>query len=289
MYFAATGAVACMIAIWVLATSVELPPNNAEKLEAPHPTTERFSGKDVVIVGDTGNSEAVTTGTSTVPTFPKKMDLLADGKKAEYQLLGLGIRTVSFLRIQVYVAGLYVATEDLPALLGTLGTQSPPNTPPHALRALLLDADKSDEVWSRVLKAGGFRTLWRIVPTRSTDFMHLRDGWVRGITARSRAAAGPDEFDGEEFRAAVGRFKALFAARKTLPRGRTLLLMRDERGALEARCEGAEGAEGWVVMGRVEDERIGRLVWGGYLGGGKVSSEGVRASVVEGLVELVGR
>ena len=34
----------------------------------------------------------------------------------EYQLLGLGIRTVSFLGIQVYVVGMYVATEDIAAL-----------------------------------------------------------------------------------------------------------------------------------------------------------------------------
>jgi hypothetical protein len=274
-----------MVAIWFLATSVELPPN-PEKNDAPTPSVEALGGKKVVVVGGR-ESEQVSTGTSSVPSFPKTISLTDEqGTKSEYLLLGLGIRTVSFLKIQVYVAGLYVAKSDIPTLQAALIRQLPSGTwdKKEKLRELLLDSEKSEEAWSRVLKSGGFSTLWRIVPTRATDFMHLRDGWVRGITSRSSsktAIAGVgDEYGDEEFRTSVGEFKALFPGRKRLPKGRTLLLMRDRKGVLEGRFED----EGWVDMGRVADERVGRLVWLGYLGGKVVASEGVRKDVVEGLV-----
>jgi len=43
------------------------------------------------------------------------------------------------------------------------------------------------------------------------------------------------------------------------------------------------------MMGRIEDERIARQVWLGYLAGGNVSSEGARKAIVEGVMELVER
>lgn len=44
-----------------------------------------------------------------------------------------------------------------------------------------------------------------------------------------------------------------------------------------------------VRMGGLEDERISRLVWLGYLAGRNVASEGARQSVVEGVMEIVAR
>ena len=75
-------------------------------------------------------NDVVHTGTSTVPTFPRVLDFYddeneikgngngpatSDDRLVEYQLLGLGIRTVSFLGIQVYVVGMYIATDDIAA------------------------------------------------------------------------------------------------------------------------------------------------------------------------------
>lgn len=42
-------------------------------------------------------------------------------------------------------------------------------------------------------------------------------------------------------------------------------------------------------IGHVQDERISRLIWLGYLAGSKVASEGARKNVVEAVVDLVGR
>ncbi|KAL8948839.1 MAG: hypothetical protein Q9222_004998 [Ikaeria aurantiellina] len=42
-------------------------------------------------------------------------------------------------------------------------------------------------------------------------------------------------------------------------------------------------------LGGLEDERISRLVWLGYLAGGNVASEEARKSVVDGVMEIVER
>jgi len=247
-------------------------------------------------------AEQVSTGTSTVPTFPRTLHLTdnddskaAAGVPTEYHLMGLGIRTVSFLSIQVYVVGLYVATDDIAALQQTLMRQIDPIATTlvpdekEKLRAKLLDPEVGEEVWTRVLKDARVRTAVRIVPTRNTDFMHLRDGWVRGITARTQRAGqkGSVEFEDEGFALAMADLKVLFSGKKALSKGKTLLLTRNGGGVLRAWLD--EGKEGVTRMGEVRDERVSRQVWLGYLAGKNVASEGARRSVVEGVMEFVER
>lgn len=275
--------------------------------------------------------EQVPTGTSTVPFFPRKIWLprtgaIDDGKSPalpagtgvpeqdeEYQLLGLGIRTVSFLSIQVYVVGLYIAHSDLAKLqerivhaVAAPGASTLVQGEKGDLRQLLLEDQGSEKIWSGVLKEMGLKSALRIVPTRSTNFGHLRDGWVRGITARSKGA----EFADPELEQSVGKFKAIFGGRK-LGKGKALLLGRSGDGSLKVWVEedsdnekatsssgnGGPPRQGkdttnsgkMVWMGGLQDERISRLVWMGYLAGGNVASEGARKSVVEGVLELVER
>jgi hypothetical protein len=281
-------------------------------------------GPSVITLQGQDGLEQVPTGTSTIPNFPSTIRLPSTststkGKQAgdeltpsdgdEYQLLGLGIRTVSFLSIQVYVVGLYIAKSDITELQTRLirtaihppsdteapitgaGAESATSlVPPERaqLKELLLNAERGDAVWSAILKDDGIRTAFRIVPTRNTDFMHLRDGWVRGITARAKAKAG--EFADEAFGTSMNDFKAVFGAGKgkSVPKGQTLVLMRDRVGAMDALFQpGADKPVTW--MGRVEDERVSRLVWLNYLAGKTVSSEGARSSIVDGLMSIVER
>ena len=265
--------------------------------------------------------ELVETGTSTVPHFPRTLVLPTEKSSSSpalpvgtgsandsYQLLGLGIRTVSFLSIQVYVVGIYVATSDISSLQSRLvrrvaGTETASTLVANekdSLRAMLLDAEGGEQIWDEVLREGGIRTVVRIVPTRNTDFGHLRDGWVRGITARSQVrsrkqagalgGAAQESYDDEAFGKSVGEFKQIFggAGRKGVGKGKVLMLGRDANGGLGAWVEG-ESAEGFVRLGEVTDERISRLVWLGYLAGKSVASEAARKSVVDGILELVER
>lgn len=246
--------------------------------------------------------EEIPTGTSTIPTFPKTIHLssLSDSPAAdeqEYQLIGLGIRTVSFLSIQVYVVGLYIAVPDIATLqerlvriLDPIATTLVPGER-SKLKDILLDPEKGEEVWNAILKDGNLRTAIRIVPTRNTDLQHLRDGFVRGITARTKhlEAIKVESFSDDAFGAAVAQFKGMWGggARKNLPKGETLLMTRDAKGRMAAWVEDKKGTS--IMLGAVEDERLSRLIWLGYLGGKTVSSEGARQSVVDGVMEFVER
>jgi len=287
-----------MIAIWVTATSIDLekyPPNKPAKLDsgrrADDPLVVLGRERKIVVqkLGEEPEekSDVVETGTSTVPTFPRVLNFVDDAREqagkiieswqnddrlVEYQLMGLGIRTVSFLGIQVYVMGMYVATDDIAALQDALVRKIAPGG------STLVAGEKEK------LKDSGVRTLIRIVPCRNTDFHHLRDAWVRSITAK--AQANKDEYGDERFGKSVADFKALFN-RGSVPKQKELLLSRDARGKLAVWYD--DGKNGAQRLGDLKDERISRIVWLNYLAGTIVASEPARKSIIDGVMEFVER
>ncbi|KAJ6079739.1 hypothetical protein N7467_009492 [Penicillium canescens] len=311
--------------------SAPTPPNNgAMRMDGPAGFPN--GGPSVITIQGQDGLEQVPTGTSTIPHFPsvirlpspeqiegkKSGDELAPASGDEYQLLGLGIRTVSFLSIQVYVVGLYVAksditelqrrllrtaihppSDDAPVAISGAGADAATSLVPlerQQLKELLLDADRGDAAWTAILKENGIRTAFRIVPTRNTDFMHLRDGWVRGIAARAQSkkpapgSTQPGEFQDESFGTSMNDFKAVFSGgqQKNVPKGQTLVLMRNAQGGLDALFQ-TDPAKPVRLMGRVPDERISRLVWLNYLAGKNVSSDGARKSIIDGIMAIVER
>lgn len=264
--------------------------------------------------------EQVDTGTDKVPFFPRKIWLprsggVEDGRtralpaglgavdsEEEYQLLGLGIRTVTIFGVEVYVVGLYVARSDLGKLqegmvraIAAPGATTLVEGEKEELRSTLLNSEGSEKIWDAILKQEGIKSAARIVPTRSTAFGHLRDGWLRGITARGKTEKYSDDPD---FQKAVGDFKGIFGGRGAtgVAKGKALLLGRAGNGGLTVWMErgkdegGVPGRAGTMAaLGSVQDERIGRLLWLGYLAGRTVASEGARKNVVEGVMDLVER
>lgn len=251
--------------------------------------------------------ELVATGTSSVPHFPKTIyvaeqeaggvGIIGQGNQ-EYSLVGLGIRTVSFLSIQVYVLGMYVAVPDIATLQERLiRTQDPVATTlvpgeKGKLKEALLAADTSEDIWNEVLKDGNIRSIFRIVPVKNTDFGHLRDGFVRQLTAKVQqfsSRRNDQSFSDEKFGESVQKFKQLFsqAPKNKLPTGEILLLTRNAQGVLEAFYEDKDGAR--TKFGQIDDERISRLMWLQYLSGKNPSSESARQSIVEGVMNFVAR
>ena len=320
------------------------------KTDSPRAATEAFQGKKVVVaagdkiiaapegaenpsVADVDTIELVETGTSYVPYFPKTINLPTStgpedvSAEAEYTLLGLGIRKVSFLRVQVYVVGLYVKTSSLSTLqnhlINTVNPTASALIPGEKddLRTYLLDADKSTQVWESILAKEGTKGVdmaLRIVPTRGTDFNHLRDGLMRGIASRtdevrkkqadllrqqaaeSKQIALPKpvdegEFSDESFGLAMKDFKALFQGRGKAGKGSVILLTRSKTGELgmlyQPTIKTNKGEKPGEVarLGSVADDRVSRLVWLLYLGGQNVSSEDARKSIVDGCIHLVER
>ncbi|KAK0539083.1 hypothetical protein OC842_001100 [Tilletia horrida] len=127
--------------------------------------------------------------------------------QTELSLVGLGVRTVSFLKVRVYVAGVYLAES----------RTSAPRSGPQA---------SAEEVLRNLLDAGTPLVV-RIVPVRSTDFNHLRDGFTRSVQARLKAARkagalGPEA--DEALARSLQELKALFPP-SSLPKGAALDLV----------------------------------------------------------------
>ena len=166
------------------------------------------------------------------------------------------------------------------------------------LKKSLLDGKESERIWTQVLKEGSVKSAVRIVPVKNTNFSHLRDGWMRAIDARGKGT----EFQDEAFKQSVADFKAIMGGQGSLATGRTMLLGRGGDGALRAWVEGDAAVkvqgptklligkgERMTLLGRLEDERVSRLVWLNYIAGDSPASEQARQSVVDGVIDLVER
>ncbi|TKA38087.1 hypothetical protein B0A54_11101 [Friedmanniomyces endolithicus] len=247
-----------------------------QQLDASDEGNARFQGKEVHVIGAGDGKrilasgageqvELVETGTSSVPHFPRTIYLPSStdstripgvvgvaqpnadanpgntANQEEYTLVGLGIRTVMW--IQVYVVGMYVRTNDITALQAKLVRNVNPTasalipSEKEDLKKKLLDPEESRAIWAELLAVPGIKTAFRISPTRSTNFSHLRDGFVSGINnrtseARSLTQGGTTEYDSEEFGRSVQDLKAIFKG-SNAPKGSVLVLSRDERGTLD--------------------------------------------------------
>ncbi|KAK5656855.1 hypothetical protein OQA88_4403 [Cercophora sp. LCS_1] len=271
------------------------------------PLSEPNGAERKVVIRDEDGTEIVPTGNSTVPTFPRTLSLpssstavstgtlTSDG--VEYTLVGLGLRTVTFVNLQVYVVGYYIATADIAALQNALTKKINPIATTlvpgerDQLRAALLDPVVGEQTWDELLAHGiPARSAFRVVPVRDTDFHHLRDGFVRAIQGKvpSISASTDDEAFGEAMR----QFRAAFN-RGSVPKKKEMLLVRDEKGVLSIEYEdgGAKkkGKGERKLIGTVEDERVSRALWLNWLAGKKVASEPARQNIVQGIMEFVER
>ncbi|KAF7538646.1 hypothetical protein G7Z17_g12603 [Cylindrodendrum hubeiense] len=316
--FLAAGAIAGIVSFgytaWKLKQALDLQgekEKRAVKCDASIPTeTFKTEGgeKRKVVLHDEEGREVVPTGNKTVKLFPRTINLedhapgqkpsspiaaaLSDKQGTEYTLVGLGTRSVTFIGIEVYVIGFYIATQDIAKLqsylvkkINPLATTLIPSEK-NALRKALQDPAESEETWDTAFKESGCRTALRITPVKDTDFPHLRDGLVRAITARS----GRNEaYKDEAFGTAMKTFKIMFQ-RGLVPRSKELMFVRDAAGRLSVTYDGGDKHKPQkTLLGTVDDERLSRLLWLNYLGGKKVASEEVRQSIINGVMEFVER
>ncbi|CAK7563643.1 MAG: hypothetical protein SEPTF4163_001514 [Sporothrix epigloea] len=330
LIFLATGSVAGLIAMgytgWQIKMLLE---QNPKKLDATGTPQAGELGTRKIVMHDKDGNEIVPTGNKTVTDFPRTISLPMqlvdesppptasvsdpstivvvpptdgnsdDGPSCEYTLVGLGTRTVSFLRFEVYVVGFYVATADIAALQHRLIKRVNPiatalvSGEKTELRSSLVDASESQVLWDALLEEGiPARSLFRIVPVRDTDFPHLRDGFVRAIKAQSARILRKEEesatsASSPDFGESMQEFKQLFRRGKA-KKGRELLIVRGADGALSLVFDDGSSI-GRELLGSVRDERVSRSLWMNYVAGSSVASEAARQSIADGLVEFVER
>ncbi|KAI9155051.1 Altered inheritance of mitochondria protein 18 [Paramyrothecium foliicola] len=321
--FLAAGAVAGIVSFiytaWKLKQAMALEKDKRTvQCDAPSniPTetfkTEAGEKRKVVVLDDEGR-EVVPTGNATVPAIPRTLlvdippsssqqpnsvvaDAVTREQGAEFTLVGLGTRTVTFLGFEVYVMGFYVATQDIARLqhhlikkINPVATTLIPSEK-DALRRALRDATEGEETWNTLLVEAGCRSIVRITPVRDTDFHHLRDAFVRAITNRTQRDT--KAYADEAFGLAVRDLKSIMN-RGSLKKRAELLLCRDDRGKLtvlfDPSGKGSGTGDRRELLGSVDDDRLSRLLWLNWLAGSKVASEKARENIIEGVMEFVER
>jgi len=107
-------------------------------------------------------SDDVVLDPDTSIAFPTTLHIPSKVPLPSFTLVGVGVRTVSFLGIKVYSIGLY-------ADLGNSNLNFPKTATPE---------EKIDHI------ARTTACVLRIIPTRSTSYSHLRDGFMRALLGR---------------------------------------------------------------------------------------------------------
>lgn len=224
---------------------------------------------------------------TTCPPFPAQLDLPQD----KFQLLGVGVRTVSFLSFHVYALGIYIAEQDRQLAHEVLADAKELDSKHEgSLESALLDHDQSTKIISHLLDHGISLDI-RIVPVRNTDFGHLRDGFVRQILAHplfKQLSRVENEAVSESLGAGVNDLKVAFSRKLKAPKFTILHMTRLRNGELSMTYyKGKNEKDAEVLdLGVVKDKNLSKILMLQYLAGKNVSSESARVNAVEALAKL---
>lgn len=230
------------------------------------------------------------------PPFPKSLSL---PNGLNYELFGIGVRTVSFLSFHVYAVGIYIASEDK-SLAHNILKSAEANANPGDLKSSLLDPTIGTNIISHLLDHG-VRLDLRIVPVRNTDFGHLRDGFVRGVIGHpyykklteGSATSGSDPEHAkllETLGQGVNELKVSFSRKMSVPKHNILHLHRESDGSMpiiyyKGVTENSPEIE-TISLGTVHSPNVSKIMFLHYLSGKNPASGTARESAVEGLINI---
>ncbi|SGY38807.1 BQ5605_C003g02076 [Microbotryum silenes-dioicae] len=189
------------------------------------------------VVAPTSSSTSSTYKDPTTSTpFPRYIN---SNSGARLSLVGTGVRTVSFLNVQVYTAAFYVEAKLLQRLAQVSGgwkDYSPSDLlPPFGDGQEGKGANPSGEkLIAALLDEADCAVI--ISPLRTTTLAHLRDGFSRALIARMklpRVTLTWSEKDGEEALESLSRLKGLFPSRKLDKGSQLRLFYRRQRREVE--------------------------------------------------------
>ncbi|KAK9350286.1 chalcone-flavanone isomerase-domain-containing protein [Lipomyces doorenjongii] len=191
---------------------------------------------------------------------------------SEFWLLGLGVRTVSFLKLHVYAVGIYVAKDDVPEILTTVESISSDLD----TRSIVLDNKLGLEIFDALLQQP-IRFALRIVPVRNTDFGHLRDGFVRSVMASIKShhsiIGDADTSDG------INQLRSLFSRKLSVPKNGELMMTMNKSGMLN--CTYSPKIKDSEILGTVTDRSVVKALMLHYLAGPQAASEQARVAFAD--------
>lgn len=222
---------------------------------------------------------------SSISPFPLKINQSEQPNlHQDYQMLGHGVRSVTFLGFKVYGIGAYVSRADIAKVQSILADQkylATFDTENHTLPELLNHAEHSSELIEKLLD-NGVRFMVRLSPVRNTDYGHMKDGLIKTILAHSRS---------KQQRDTVGKgleeLRGVFTGHKgSVPKDHLMYLEILNGGELSISYENTKTHK-ITEMGKVTEPLVSKILFLQYLSGSKPLSESLRKSSVEGLIRLI--
>lgn len=224
-----------------------------------------------------------------------------------FDLIGYGVREVSFLKFQVYALGLYIAEDDLALVKKILSSRfiesfyediqhaTTPEEHRDNLSRALNDPSVSN-ILIRNLLTSGVRFTARICAVRNTDLSHLRDGFIRTIKNNpnySKLMKSEDETVGERITKGLEDLRDTFNSAKMSAKKNSLVFMEiDEnqhiRVTVEAIKKSATGERAPpVVLGTVKEPLVTELLFESYAGAEKPLIQSVQTITSQSIVDAV--
>ncbi|KAL7664367.1 Altered inheritance of mitochondria protein 18, mitochondrial [[Candida] zeylanoides] len=227
---------------------------------------------------------------SSIDPFPTRLAAAEHANlHTDFELLGWGVRSVTFLGVKVYGIGLYVAAPDV-ALAARIVRQNAeaaalsaaPSAAP-TLAAVLADPERSTAFVAQLLDAH-VRFSVRICPVRNTDFTHLKDGLIKSILSHPLAKA--DSPLRERVGNGLDQLRSVFQGHKgSVPKNHVLWLEILTNGQLAVSYEDTKRGE-LRALGQVQEPAVAKVLFLSYMSGRKPLSEPLRKSCNDGFMRL---
>ncbi|VEU22659.1 DEKNAAC103495 [Brettanomyces naardenensis] len=259
-------------------------------------TTYKWTDLSIKNDSDTSTGNDSVSVDSSIDPLPLTID---DPLTTEFQLLGYGVRNVTFLHMKVYALGLYIAKDDLSLVKRILSSKfleslyekpNPELSQKEALK-VALDDDKMSEVLVENLLNSGVRFTARICALRNTDLSHLRDGFIRTIKNSEKYKQIMKQDDDESLRLSDGldSLRAVMNSHhmKAYQNSRVFMeIIQDGKIRVTARVYDRYHFRDPVLLGIVDEPLVSKLLFLCYLSGPKPLVRDVRDSSAESLVSM---
>ncbi|KAG0308988.1 hypothetical protein BGZ98_005850 [Dissophora globulifera] len=192
-----------------------------------------------------------------------------DGSPA--RLLGLGVRKITFLKVQVYVVGLYAKASDLD------DHNSRFRALPEVQKFQRTDQASADTAFRAVIQTP-IELILRIVPVRNTNGPHLRDGFTKSLVeaAKRQKLSEPEN---EEAMDGINEFKNLLPKGK-ISSSQALLFRKSPDGSMKVQLDDEE-------LGTTRNRWVIETFFSAYLQGDHPISKKARDSIAEGIQDLL--
>jgi hypothetical protein len=226
----------------------------------------------------------------------------------EFELIGYGVREVSFLKMKVYALGVYIAKEDIPLVKQIFNSKfiesfyedikESTNIEQHKehLSNALADPQVSNILIKNLLSSN-IRFTARICAIRNTDLSHLRDGFIRTIRNNpnySKLMKSEDEYVGERITKGLDDLRDIFNSAKVSAKKNSLVYMEIDqnqniRVSLEVMKSAKDSTErnDPVFIGTIKEPFITELLFESYLGAEKPLVSAVQTTSSASLVSLL--